>query len=140
MALNQAQQNALATTLVHLERSLNDIDRLLDGSVIGVTYITEIDFTPTTVEHLRARCDELRAQIAEMMDAFALPRHYWHGRRVIVGEMSAVWTYLEDMRPHKLRRYGAVDPGLTETLAPRLEQLIRLVRAIQDLASRGEQQ
>jgi hypothetical protein len=45
---------------------------------------------------------------------------------------------LEEIRPDRLKRYGAVDPALNETLSPGLERLIELVRAIQTLASRGE--
>jgi hypothetical protein len=138
VSLNQPQRNALATNLEQLERSLNEIERLLDSPPGGVTYTTEVDFSPITVEQLRARCHDLRSQIAETAAAFDLPCRRWNGRQLIVAEMSVAWVDLEDLRPPKLRRYGAVDPSLSETLAPRLERLSSLVLAIQDLASRGE--
>ncbi len=138
MSLNQPQRNALATNLQQLERSLNEIERLLDSPPAGVTYTTEVGLGPATARQIRERCRDLRSQIAEIAATFELPQRRWDGRRIIVAEMSVAWADLEDMRPPKLRRYGAVDPTLNETLAPRLERLIELVLAVQELASRGE--
>ena len=59
-------------------------------------------------------------------------------RRVIVAEMTSAWCSLEDSRPAKLRRYGAVDTTLIETLDSRLDRLSRLVMAVKDLASKGQ--
>ena len=137
MSLNQAQRTALATTLLQLEQALNEIEQLFIAPVAGATYTIQWDLQPVTVQQIRGRCSEMRHEIAEMMAFFELPRHVWHSSRIIYAEMSTAWINLEEMRPHKLRRYGAVDPALNETLAPRLEQLIQQIRAIQDLASRG---
>jgi hypothetical protein len=138
MSLNQPQRNALATNLQQLERALNEIERLLDSPPTGVTYTTEVDFGPATIQRLRETCRDTRSQIAEIAAAFELPQHRWDGRRMIVAQMSVARIDLEDMRPPKLQRYGTVDPTLNETLAPRLERLIDLVLAIRELASRGE--
>jgi len=124
--------------MLYLERALDEVERLLDSPPAGITYTTEVDFSPTTIQQIREQCRDMRRQITEMVAVFELPPHHQNGRRVIVAEMSIIWTYLEDMRPSKLRRYGAVDPALSETLPPRLERLIASVRAVQTLASRGE--
>jgi hypothetical protein len=138
MSLNQPQRNALANNLQQLEQSLDEIERLLDSPPAGVTYTTEVDFDPPTIQCLRETCRETRGQIAEIAAAFELPQRRWDGRRIIVAEMSVAWIDLEDMRPPKLRRYGTVDPALNETLAPRLERLMELVLAMRELASPGE--
>jgi hypothetical protein len=137
MSLNKPQINALSTTLLQLEQALDEIEQLFSAPVTGATYTIQVDLQPVTVQHIRERCSEMRQEIAEMMAFFELPRHTWNSRRIIYAEMVVVWSNLEDMRPHKLRRYGAVDPTLNKTLAPRLEQLIQQIKAIQDLASRG---
>jgi hypothetical protein len=137
MGLNQPQRNALANNLQQLERSLDEIERLLDSPPTGITYTTEVDFDPPTIQRIRETCRETRGQIADIAAAFELPQHRWDGRRMIVAEMSVAWIDLEDMRPPKLRRYGTVDPDLNETLAPRLERLMELVLAMRELASRG---
>jgi len=136
--LNRFQRTALAVTLEQLERSLGEIERLLDGAPAGVTHVTVVDLEPATIRQVREQCETARCQVAEMVAAFKLPRQRSNVRQVIVAEMGAVWSRLEDLRPSKLRRYGSVDPSLDETLAPRLEQLIHLVLAIGELACSGE--
>ena len=138
MSLNQAQRIAVSTTLLHLERSLDEIERLLAGSGNGVTYTTEVNLTTATAQQIREVCANIRREIAAMVEHFDLSTQRWYGRQVIVAEMTSAWTNLEEVRPERLRRFGAVDPSLTETLTPGVERLIQLVWAVQNLASRGE--
>lgn len=135
--LNQAQQTALTTSLLHLEQALDEIERLIDRPPTGVTYTTEVEFGPATGQQIRQNCHEIRQRIRDLAAEFNLPRHHWSGRRVIVAEMSSAWANLEDMRPARLRRYGAVDPALDDKLTPRLEHLIHLVLAVQELGTNG---
>jgi hypothetical protein len=138
MSLNQPQRNALAANLEQLERSLDEFERLLDSPPAGVTYVIEVDFAPATVQQIHEKCRDLRGQIAEIAAAFDVPRRRVNVRRVIAADLTLAWVNLQDLRPSRLGGYGAVDPSLTETLAPRLERLGDLAVAIRDLASGGE--
>ena len=139
MSLNWSQRNVLATSLELLERSLDEIERLLDSPPAGLTYAIEVDFRPATARQIRERCRDIRGEIAEIVTAFELSQRRWDGRRMIDAEMSAAWSNLEELRLPGLRRYGAVDPALTETLVPRLERLINLVLALRQLAFEREE-
>lgn len=132
--LNWLQRTALAVTLEQLERSVDEIERALDGAPAGATYIVVLDLEPATLRQIREQCAAVRRQIADIAAAFALPPRESNVRQMIVAEMSNAWAHLEDLRPSKLQRYGDVDPILDETLAPQLERLIRLVLEIEDLA------
>lgn len=138
MSLNQAQRIAVSTTLLHLERSLDEIERLLTGPNNGVTHTTEVNLAPATAQQIRGVCADIRSEITAMVERFELPPHHWYGRQIILAEMTSTWTNLEEIRPERLRRFGAVDPTLTETLTPGLERLVQLVWDVQNLASRGE--
>ena len=137
MSLSQPQQTALSTTLLHLEQSLDEIERLLNGSAAGIMYTTELNVGPATVEQIQARCSDIRAQMSALARAFGLPRQQRFIRQIIMGELSSAWVNLEEVRPRKLKRYGGVDPALMDTLEPSLARLIQLVQDIQDLTSRG---
>ncbi len=52
-----------------------------------------------------------------------------------MAEFSLLWSDLEDARPHKLRAYGAINPQAHTILGPRLQRLIDLVLAIDEVAS-----
>jgi len=56
-----------------------------------------------------------------------------------MGEFTLLWCDLEDSRPQKLRRYGAIHPQADEVLGPSIQQLIELVLAIDGVAS-GKQE
>jgi len=135
MTLNLAQRTALLSTLIHLERALIETEQMLDRPPSGVTFTTEVDWSEACAQDLRSLCAAARSQIAEMVDVFGLPVQHLNGRRIVVGEMSIAWVNLEELRPERLRRYGDVDPALSETLTPRLERLMEQVLAIQSLAS-----
>jgi hypothetical protein len=44
--------------------------------------------------------------------------------------LALAWEGLEDIRPTRLGRYGAVDPALAATLEPALTTLIDLTLAL----------
>lgn len=136
--LNWLQRTALGVTLEQLERSVDAIERMLDGAPAGITYTMALDLEPATLRQIREQCAAVRRQIADIAAAFALPPRQSNVRQMIVAEMSNAWAHLEDLRPSKLQRYGSVDPILNETLAPRLERLIHLVLAIDELARSRE--
>jgi hypothetical protein len=50
-----------------------------------------------------------------------------------------LWSDLEDARPHKLRAYGSINPQAHIILGPRLQRLIDIVLAIDEVAS-GKQE
>lgn len=136
MSLNQSQRTAVSTTILHLEQSLNEIERLLTGPNQGSTFITEVNLAPAAAHQIRAVCAEMRREIAALVKQFELPLHHWYDRQVIMAEMTSAWTNLEEVRPERLHRFGAVDPTLTQTLTPGLERLIQLIRDVQNLTSR----
>jgi len=136
--LNWLQRTALAVTLEQLERSVDEIERTLDDAPAGATYVVVLDLEPSAVRQIREQCAAVRRQIADIAAAFALPQRQSNVRQMIVAEMSNAWAHLEDLRPSKLQRYGSVDPILGETLTPRLERLIRLVLAVEELARSEE--
>jgi hypothetical protein len=51
------------------------------------------------------------------------------------GQMSESWANLIDSRAAKLRRYGEVDPGLSQPLDPALDRLVQIAAELAQLAS-----
>src|SRR5579864_1044548 len=52
----------------------------------------------------------------------------------ILAEFTLLWCDLEDSRPHKLRRYGALNPQAEEMLGSSIQRLIELVLAVSEVA------
>lgn len=133
--LNTAQRNSVAITLRQLERALARAEALLGGPAEGTLSRTVTPVTPERADDARRFIEEARREIAATAAAFGLPVEEQDGRREIAGLLALAWEGLEDARAAKLRRYGAVDPALADSLDPRVERLIALVLALERAVS-----
>ena len=118
MALNTAQKTSLSITLREFETRLRRLRVLLDH------YETVVRLTPEGVSRLRAMIDQQQVVIDELFRRFQLTRETIDVVQSMIAELSISWTQLADSLSNKLGRYGEVDPDLTSTLDPALNQLV----------------
>jgi hypothetical protein len=132
--LSTHQRRALNSTLVHLERQLLNLERLVRGSEQGILIRHTGQISLSNHEYLMNLFDQLREEIRITATEYALPGAEEDVRATLMGTSSILWCDLEEIRPAALNRYGAVDPALEETLGPHIERLIQGVLAIEALA------
>lgn len=77
---------------------------------------------------------QLRQEVADLAADYQLEVAEESFVRSTMGEFTLLWSDLEDSRPQKLRRYGAIHPQADEVLGPSIQRLIELVLAINDVA------
>ncbi len=131
--LNAHQRRALNSTLAHLERQLLSLEHLLQGEEQGILIRRTGQLSPATRQQLLALFEQLRQEISALAASQALPGTEENMRATLVGTITVLWADLEDLRPHTLNRYGAVDPTLEATIGPPIERLIQGVLAIEAL-------
>jgi hypothetical protein len=78
---------------------------------------------------------QVREEVAKLASDYHFEVGEQHVTRTIMAEFSLLWSDLEDARPHKLRAYGAINPKAHTILGPRLQRLIDLVLAIDEVAN-----
>jgi hypothetical protein len=137
MGLNENQERAVGVTLRLLEERLKRIEQVIDADEEGILYRRVARISPAEREKMRALLMAMREQIRRAAEQFHLRKEEQNAAREIVGTLSLAWESLEDARPRKLGAYGAVDPALKDTLDPILQQLIRLLFELEDVA-RGD--
>ena len=137
--LNQHQRRALNSTLVHLERQLLHLEELLRAEAQGILIRRTGQLSPATQERLFNLFGQLRQEIALLAASQALPGTEENLRGALLGTASILWSDLEDIRPHRLARYGAVDPALEATLGPSIERLIQGVLSIETILKEDEE-
>lgn len=138
--LNGHQRRALNSTLVHLERQLLYLERLIQGADPGILIRPTKPFTPATAQQLLEQLNHLRQEMRAMAAAHALPGVEEDIQATVIGTAAVLWSNLEDARPATLNRYGVVDPALEGTLGPHIERLIQGVLAMECLAKAERQQ
>ncbi|SRR5579883_193324 len=131
--LNSHQRRALNSTLAHLERQLRSLEHLLQADDPTILIRRTGQLAPATRQRLLDLFAQLRQEMKNLADEQALPGVEENIRAMLVGTASVLWCDLEEVRPHTLSRYGAVDQALEATIGPPIERLIQGVLAIETL-------
>ena len=133
MSLNENQKRGVEATLRLLEIALDEIADILDRDRDGTLYSVRTRIPPERSAELLRLSAEARTVIDDLARRYHLKKQERDGARVISALLSVRWESLEDTRPQKLHRYGAVDPKLVSELGPAIERLIDLVLAMEKL-------
>jgi hypothetical protein len=138
--LNEAQARSVSVTMVLVDQALALCERLLQqGGEQGLLYMIEDDLSTPQKDKLLQRIQEMR-QILEQLDvSFQLTHHVSTLTQLIGGELTYLWTTLEECASHRLRGYGPVSEALKSNLDPLLVQLIARIRAIERIMGRQTQ-
>jgi hypothetical protein len=138
--LNEAQKRSVSVTMVLVDQALALCERLLrQGGEQGLLYMIEDDLSTLQKDKLLQRIQEMR-QILEQLDvSFQLTHHVSTLTQLIGGELTYLWTTLEECASHRLRGYGLVSEALKSNLDPLLVQLIARIRAIERIMGRQMQ-
>jgi hypothetical protein len=134
MSLNENQRRVVAVTLRLLEEELAETERVMAQDERGILYRRVARFTPQQLEQMCALISQMRKEIERAARQFRLPKQERDAAREIAGSLGLAWESLEEIRSHKLKGYGAVDPSLKETLDPIAQRLIKLVFELEDVA------
>jgi hypothetical protein len=135
--LNENHRRVLAGTLRRVELAAWRLeDQLVRGDFpqLALTRFTH----PPTIDQRSALLQlakQVREEVAKLASDYQFEVGEQHYARIIMAEFSLLWSDLEDARPHKLEAYGAINPQAHTILGPRLQQLIDLVLAIDEVAS-----
>ncbi len=139
--LNENHRRSLATVLRRVELAAWRLEDRLTGGAFPQLALTRFTHLPDLAQqaallHLTKR---VRQEVAKLAADYNLEVAEENVLRYIIGEVSLLWCDLEDSRPQKLRRYGAIHPRADEVLGPSIQRLIELVLAMNDVASGKEE-
>ncbi len=139
--LNENHRRSLATVLRRVELAVWRLeDRLTRGTPPQLA-LTRFTDPPDSAQRaaLLGLVKHVRQEVAALAADYQLEVAEESFVRSTMGEFTLLWCDLEDSRPQKLRRYGAIHPQADEVLGPSIQQLIELVLAIDGVAS-GKQE
>jgi hypothetical protein len=139
--LNENHRRSLAAVLRRVELAVWRLeDRLIRGTPQQLT-LTRFTSPPDRDQQaaLLHLTKHVRQEIAKLAFDYDLEVAEENLLRSIRGEFTLLWCDVEDIRPQKLGRYGAINPQAYEALGPPIQQLIDLMLAIDGVAS-GKQE
>jgi hypothetical protein len=135
--LNENHRRVLANTLRRVELAAWRLEDQLVRGEFPQLALTRFTHPPTSSQRsaLLQLAKQVREEVAKLASDYQFEVGEQHYARTIMAEFSLLWSDLEDARPHKLRAYGAINPQAHTILGPRLQRLIDLVLAIDEVAS-----
>ncbi|OGF53229.1 MAG: hypothetical protein A2Z21_09685 [Candidatus Fraserbacteria bacterium RBG_16_55_9] len=133
--LNRQQKDWLSIVLRSTEDAMALARRLVRARDHGRLHTLINDLTADEMKELRELSQQVGRIVAQLDERFYFQREPKRVSRLLQGELSTLWVALENSRSRKLRRFGEVDPRLESALDPYLEQLIRLVLAMERIVN-----
>ncbi|MCX7919229.1 MAG: hypothetical protein N3A72_06410 [bacterium] len=128
MSLNENQKRSVRVTLLLLEKSLDEIDRLLrEKGHVGILYRIHQTIPEEQSKIIGKAVRQIREEIKMVKDTFHLEVAQEDIRNKLRGILGIDWENLEDIKSDKLRGYGKVEPILRNTLDPHIDRIIRLI-------------
>lgn len=139
--LNESQRRSLATVARRVELAAWHLEeRLLRGTPpqLALTRFTDPPDSAQRAALLRL-AQHVRQEVAALASDYHLAVAEESFVRSTRGEFTLLWCDLEDSRPQKLQRYGAINPQADEVLGPPIQRLIELMLVLNDVAG-GKQE
>ncbi len=135
--LSENHRRVLANTLRRVELAAWHLEEQLARETIPHLTLTRFTHPPSPEQRsmLLQLAQQIRRQVTRLVEDYHLEVGEQDMLRTIMGEFTLLWCDLEDIRPRKLRAYGAVNPQLQAMLDPPLKRLIELVLAVDGVAS-----
>jgi phosphoenolpyruvate carboxylase len=135
--LNENHRRVLAGTLRRVELAAWRLEDQLVREEFPQLALTRFTHPPTSSQRaaLLQLAKHVREEVAKLASDYQLEVGEQHVTRTILAEFTLLWSDLEDARPHKLGAYGAINPQAHMILDPRLQGLIDLVLAIDEVTS-----
>jgi hypothetical protein len=134
--LNENHRRSLSTVLRRVELAVWRLEDRLTRETPPQLALTRFTDPPDSAQRavLLRLVKHVRQEVANLAADYQLEIGEESFVRSTMGEFSLLWCDLEDSRPQKLRRYGAINPQADEVLGPSIQRLIELMLAMNDVA------
>ena len=138
MALNDSQKRALEVQLRNLEQVLSRVDHFIRERPEEGLLTHYIPVPETVRRRFEALIEQMHEELAVLIRQFELQPKAVYSRSYINATMALTWSSLNEVLSSKLKRYGEVDPALSESLDPCLNRLIDLALQVAEVAREGK--
>lgn len=133
--LSDIHRRGIRATLVFVDEALCQIEQWAKGCELHSELYQE---TNTLSDQQRALLMEelagMRRVIAELRDALDLEVEHKNIAAAVHGLSCSLWPHLVELRGKHLQRYGDLPLDAVDELTPRVDELIRRIRNIADIA------
>ena len=129
--LSDDVKRSISSTFWIFDEMLCRFEEFADGrEVHSVLYHERNRLSPHQRIELLEAVKQMRGIVLELKETMGLEERVEDAASCIVGHSTAVWSYLEDTKSKRLKRYGQLPVGLADYLDPRVEAIIGHIRRL----------
>jgi len=132
--LNDSQRRAVSASLYVVERTVEQIERLLTSPAVGLTSRLADDLSADECHAIQTACGRVRTALSVACRRLNSETAARSRRAEIRGEVATLWAMLEDTKSPALRGYGpltreasAVVDEVLEEISKELQGILRVV-------------
>jgi len=126
--LNEYQRRSLKVTLSIVEKSLRDIEKILNkNNYRSVLYTFSNNIPPAVRKKVSLLISKVYRTIRNLTEKFNLQKEFKYANREAFAKLPQCREMLEDTKAEKLKRYGDVPAGLDNILNPELDLIIKFI-------------
>jgi hypothetical protein len=127
----------ITTSLRLLEEQIVACRKVVNGAGTGTRLVVHRNrFSREARDDLICRLDSLLAMITRMSEQIGVDPAVVSVPSLLSAILSSAWETLEELRPNRLKGYGAVDPTADRELTAFVEATTEEIRQILDTAHR----
>lgn len=132
--LNEHHLRRLSTAMAMLDATGAKLMDLLEGKQ-SPSSLTIVEGSPSGPERekIRNAVEQLRPLLTEFVRKHDLRVSRRDTRRVMVAEISRMWTVLEDLHAKKLRGMGTVPAAIAAEIDSDVDRMLLLVKEMKDV-------
>jgi hypothetical protein len=136
LLLNENHRRSLSTVLRRVEMAAWRLEDRLARETSPQLVLTRFTDPPDSAQRavLVRLVKHVRQEVVKLAADYRLEVAEESFVRSTMGEFTLLWCDVEDSRPQKLGRYGAIHPQADDVLGPPIQRLIELMLAINDVA------
>jgi hypothetical protein len=135
--LNQSQRTSVAITFRRVERTLRNALRELGSRDRGILYRRSATLSDKQLREMQPHIEQAVREIDALSKELDLPTEVIDNRAALMGQLSVLWSDLQDSHAGPLRRYGDVAPGLSPVLDPHIDRVIEVVNTLLIIMQNG---
>lgn len=130
--LNEGQRGRLKATFLLLEKGMDEIEAILNTPSSQGLFLHHVDdLSGETRDTIRAAARQVRGRLRELKRRFCFPAEVELKSRQIFGKTPVLWETALDATAQSLKQYGPVSEELPAVLDPVLEEIGRLLLAME---------
>lgn len=120
----------LSASMYMIEKSINEMENILQARSNGFTYEIDFDVTEDDISNTMDFYKQIRDMIGKFVKKYRLDKDVTHMSRLIQAKNSRIWQILCDTNSNRLKGYGVLPEKIADELDDDVSSILQLIEEL----------